>query len=485
MRVNEPVLFERGKPGLRGYSLPAPGSDRRAADLLPAKCLRTTDAALPEIAEIDVVRHFTRLSQLNFSVDTHFYPLGSCTMKYNPKVNDKLAALAGFAQLHPLQPVTTTQGAMQLLFELEQMLCEIAGMDAFSLQPAAGAHGEMTGMLIIRAHHVQQGKLRRKVIVPDSSHGTNPASAHLCGYEVVTVPSAADGEVDFDAFVKALDEEVAAVMLTNPSTHGLFESRIVDVAKAAHDKGALLYYDGANLNALCGLARPGDMGFDVVHINTHKTFSTPHGGGGPGAGPVGVKAFLEPYLPVPRLRKTAERFEWDHQRPQSIGRVRTFYGNFGVLVRAYAYIRAHGFEGLRRNSRAAIINANYVQEKLKSHYDVAYDRPCMHECVLTGERQLRHVEKAALHVAKRLLDFGFHAPTVYFPLSVHEAIMIEPTETESRRTLDRFVAAMQQIAGEIEREPQKVLQAPHTMPVRRLDEVRAARELNVAHPGGR
>jgi len=479
MRVQEPVIFQRGGPGLRGYSLPPADSTRRAADLVPGKFLRQAAAELPEVAEIDVVRHFTRLSQLNFSVDTHFYPLGSCTMKYNPKVNDKMAALPGFANIHPCQPPSTVQGAMQLLHELEQMLCEIAGMDAFSLQPAAGAHGEMTGMLIIRAYHVAQGRQRRKVIVPDSSHGTNPASAHLCGYEVVTVPSAANGEVDFDAFAKALDDEVAAVMLTNPSTHGLFESRIVEIARAAHDQGALLYYDGANLNALCGLARPGDMGFDVVHINTHKTFSTPHGGGGPGAGPVGVKSVLEKFLPAPRLRKSGERFDWDHERPASIGRVRSFYGNFGVLVRAYAYLRAHGHEGLKRNSRAAIINANYVKEKLKSHYDAAFDRPCMHECVLTAERQLQHIDKAALQIAKRILDFGFHAPTIYFPLSVHESIMIEPTETESRRTLDRFVAAMKQIAEEIEKEPQRVLQAPHTMPIRRLDEVRAARELNV------
>ena len=502
MRVTEPIIFERGEKGLRGYSLPATDSSKRAADLVPQKLLRKSDAELPEVAEIDVVRHFTRLSQLNFSVDTHFYPLGSCTMKYNPKVNDKMAALPGFAHIHPYQPVETVQGALQLLFELEQLLAEISGMDAVSLQPAAGAHGELTGMLIIRAYHAQQGKLRRKVIVPDSSHGTNPASAHLCGYEVVTVPSAANGEVDFDAFVKALDEEVAAVMLTNPSTHGLFESRILDVTQAAHDKGALLYYDGANLNALCGLARPGDMGFDVVHINTHKTFSTPHGGGGPGAGPVGVKAKLEPFLPLPRLKRVESRelrvesqinsatsgsqpstlnsqLSWNYDRPHSIGRVRSFYGNFGVLVRAYAYIRAHGLEGLKRNTRGAIINANYVKEKLKSHYNVAFDRPCMHECVLTAERQEQHIEKAALQVAKRILDFGFHAPTVYFPLSVHESIMIEPTETESRRTLDRFIAAMKQVAEEIEREPQKILQAPHTMPIRRLDEVRAARELNV------
>ncbi|MSR64350.1 MAG: glycine dehydrogenase subunit 2 [Verrucomicrobiae bacterium] len=479
MNVREPIIFERGGEGLRGYSLPASDSSKRASDLVPQKCLRKTDAELPQVAEIDVVRHFTRLSQLNFSVDTHFYPLGSCTMKYNPKVNDKMAALAGFANIHPLQSAASTQGALQLLWNLEEMLCEIAGMDAFTLQPAAGAHGELTGMLVIRAHHVQQGKMRRKVIVPDSSHGTNPASAHLCGYEVVTVPSAANGEVDFDAFIRALDEDVAAVMLTNPSTHGLFESRILDVAKAAHDKGALLYYDGANLNALCGLARPGDMGFDVVHINTHKTFSTPHGGGGPGAGPVGVKNKLEQFLPLPRLRRDGEQLSWNFDRPQSVGRVRSFFGNFGVLVRAYAYLRAHGFQGLRRNSRAAIINANYIQEKLKSHYDVAFDRPCMHECVLTGERQLRHIDKAALQIAKRILDFGFHAPTVYFPLSVHESIMIEPTETESRRTLDRFIEAMKQIAEEIEKEPQKVLQAPHTTPIRRLDEVRAARELNV------
>jgi len=312
-----------------------------------------------------------------------------------------------------------------------------------------------------------------------SSHGTNPASAHLCGYEVVTVPSAANGEVDFDAFIKALDDDVAAVMLTNPSTHGLFESRILDVAKAAHDKGALLYYDGANLNALCGLARPGDMGFDVVHINTHKTFSTPHGAARSGCGPVGVKKKLEAYLPTPRLRRDGEKLAWDFDRPQSVGRVRSFFGNFGVLVRAYAYLRAHGSEGLTRNSRAAIINANYIQEKLKSHYDVAFDRPCMHECVLTGERQ------AQAHRQGRSPDRQAH-PRLRFPrahgllpLSVHESIMIEPTETESRRTLDRFIEVMKQIAEEIEKEPQKILQAPHTMPIRRLDEVRAARELNV------
>jgi glycine dehydrogenase subunit 2 len=430
------------------------------------------------LSEVDVVRHFTRLSQLNFSVDTHFYPLGSCTMKYNPKINDRLASLPGFASLHPLQPASTTQGAMQVLAELEQFLCEICGMDAFTLQPAAGAHGELTGMLMVHAYHKAQGRQRKKVVVPENSHGTNPSSAHLCGYEVVSVPAAANGEVDLAEFAPAMDQDVAAVMLTNPSTFGLFESQILEMARLAHAKGALLYYDGANLNALCGLARPGDMGFDIVHVNTHKTFSTPHGGGGPGAGPVGVKGRLEAFLPLPRLRREGDRWAWDYDRPQSIGRVRAFYGSVGILVRAHAYIRAHGFEGLRRNSRAAIIAANYIKAKLKADFPAAFDRPCMHECILLAT-QYKTAGVTPRDIAKRLLDYGFHAPTIEWPVA--GALMIEPTETESRQTLDRFIATMKEIAGEIRAEPQKVATAPHSMPVRRLDEVRAARELDVTY----
>ncbi len=487
------LIFERSVPGHRGYALPVyDGPKKKLAEMVPQELLRERGADLPEVSEVDVVRHYTRLSQLNFSVDTHFYPLGSCTMKYNPKVNDQMASLAGFANLHPYQPASTTQGMLQLLAELEQMLCAITGMDAFTLQPAAGAHGELTGLLLVRAYHTQRGNPRKKVIVPDSAHGTNPSSARMAGYEVVTIPSAANGEVDFEAFRAALDDQVAAVMLTNPSTHGIFETRILDIARLAHEKGALLYYDGANLNALLGLARPGDMGFDVVHLNPHKTFSTPHGGGGPGAGPVGVKGALAPYLPAPRIVKhvnagaaNAPRpahhepaFALDYDRPLSIGRMRTFYGNVGILVRAHTYIRAHGAEGLRRVSRGAIINANYVKAKLRDLYDDPFPQPCMHEVVLSARRQKKQ-GSSARDIAKRLLDFGFHAPTVYFPLTVPEALMIEPTETESQRTLDRFIAVMRQIAEEIERDAAMLRRAPFTMPVKRVDEVKAARDLDV------
>jgi glycine dehydrogenase subunit 2 len=479
--MKDPLIFERSVPGHRAAALPAyDGPKRTAADLVPRDLLRERDAELPELSEIDLVRHFTRLSQLNFSVDTHFYPLGSCTMKYNPKINDRAAALAGFAGLHPYQPAATAQGMMALLDELERLLCAITGMDAFTLQPAAGAHGELTGLLLIRAWQTQRGNPRRKVIVPDSAHGTNPSSAHLAGYEVVTVPSNKAGEVDLQAFQAALDHEVAAVMLTNPSTHGVFETNILEITRLAHEAGALLYYDGANLNALVGLARPGDMGFDVVHLNLHKTFSTPHGGGGPGAGPVGVKKALEPFLPVPRLRSVGRRYDWDYDRPQSIGKMRAFFGNVGVLIRAYVYIRAHGAAGLERVSRAAIINANYIKAKLRDVYDDPFPQACMHEVVLSGRRQKKQ-GASARDIAKRLLDFGFHAPTVYFPLTVPEALMIEPTETESRRTLDRFIAAMRQIAEETARDAAALERAPFTMPVKRVDEVKAARELDVKY----
>ncbi len=480
--MKETLIFELSSPGRRACSLPAFDAPAKPlSNLVPPECLRQHDAELPEVSEIDVVRHVTRLSQLNFSVDTHFYPLGSCTMKYNPKINDRIASLPGFASLHPYQPASTTQGTLAAFDLLERSLCAITGMDAFTLQPAAGAHGELTGLLLIRAYHTARGNPRSKVIVPDSAHGTNPSSAHLAGYQVVTVPSNKQGEVDIDKFRAVLDGEVAAVMLTNPSTHGVFETNILEVARMAHEAGALLYYDGANLNALVGMARPGDMGFDVVHLNVHKTFSTPHGGGGPGAGPVGVKKALEPFLPVPRLKTVkdeapsasrstlhAPRFVWDYDRPQTIGKMRSFYGSTGILMRALTYILAHGGEGLRRVSEVAILNANYIKAKLKDLYDDPFPQPCMHEVVFSAKNQKKQ-GSSARDIAKRLLDFGFHAPTIYFPMTVPEALMIEPTETESRETIDRFIAAMRQIAEEIARNAETLHNAPFTMPVTRVD----------------
>ncbi len=476
--MKEPLLHEKSIPGHRAVFFPTTGEDPG----IPPEHLRRDAPGLPELSEIEIVRHFTRLSQLNFSVDTHFYPLGSCTMKYNPKVNDRAAALPGFAGLHPLQPPSHTQGAMELMVQLEGLLGELCGMDAFSLQPSAGAQGEMTGMLIIRAYHLARGKPRHKVIVPASAHGTNPASARLAGFQIVTLPNSEDGLVHPEALAPLLDEDTAAIMLTNPNTLGLFEEHIVEIARMAHEKGILLYYDGANLNALLGLARPGDMGFDVVHVNLHKSFSTPHGGGGPGAGPVGVKKHLEEFLPSPRLRRNGEGlWAWNHDLPRSIGRVRSFYGNFGVLVRAHAYIRAHGREGMRRVSRAAIIHANYIQEKLKDVFPPHVDRSCMHECVLLAKKH-KDAGVTVRDIAKRMLDYGYHAPTIAWP--IHDCLMIEPTETESRKTLDEFISAMRKIAREINNEPYTLRQAPHSMPVQRVDEVRAARELNLSHGCG-
>jgi len=482
MKRLEAPIFEKSVSGHRATTFPVI-NDIPDDCPIPAHLLRSQEPVLPEVSEVDCVRHFTRLSQLNFSIDTNFYPLGSCTMKYNPKINDRAAALSGFAQIHPYQPEKSCQGAMQLLYELEQMLCGITGMDEVTLQPAAGAHGEYTGIMVIREYFKSKGEKRTKVLVPDSSHGTNPSSARLAGYEVVTIKSGADGCVDLDSLKMALDDQVAALMLTNPNTVGLFEKNIVQIAQMVHDQGGLLYYDGANLNALLGLARPGDMGFDVIHLNLHKSFSTPHGGGGPGAGPVGVKKSLADFLPVPRIRKADNQdrsygYSWDSQLPDSIGKIRSFYGNFGVLVRAYTYIRAHGAEGMRRISKGAIVNANYLKEKLKGQYTLPYDVPCMHEFVLSGDQQ-KAKGSSARDIAKRLLDFGFHSPTIYWPQIVKECIMIEPTETESRKTLDEFAEAMLQIAREIDEDPKKLAGAPYTLPVQRMDEVKAARELDI------
>jgi glycine dehydrogenase subunit 2 len=447
------------------------------ADALPAGLLRSEPLGLPELAEIEVVRHYTGLSRRNIGVDTSFYPLGSCTMKYNPKVNEWAAALPAFAGLHPLAPAADTQGALALLADLEHCLCEVAGMHAFTLAPPAGAAGELTGMLLIRAYHASRGEKRTKVLVPDSAHGTNPASAALTGYDVVPVPSTAEGEIDVEAFRRLAGPDVAGFMLTNPNTLGVFERRIGEIRRIAREAGLLLYYDGANLNAIAGKVRPGDMGFDVVHFNLHKTFSTPHGGGGPGAGPVGVSERLAPFLPGPRIVRGADgAFTLDEAPRESIGRVSGFHGNFGILLRAYVYIRAHGAEGLRRNAEVAVLNANYLRVKMKEHFPAAQDRVCMHEFVAQPSPALLEKGIRTLHIAKRLIDFGIHPPTVYFPLIVKEALMVEPTETESLATLDDFVAIMTRIAGEALSRPDFVRDAPHNACVARVDEVRAARQ---------
>jgi glycine dehydrogenase subunit 2 len=473
------LIFELSSPGRVAWSLPeadVPEADARK--LLPAKHLRADAPDLPEVSEFDVVRHYSRLSRLNYGVDTHFYPLGSCTMKYNPKLHEDMARLAGFAKVHPLAPEASAQGALQLMHELARDLAEIAGMDAVSLQPAAGAQGELAGVLMIRAYHQSRGEKRTKVLVPDSAHGTNPASTAIAGYEVVEVKSLSNGEVDVDALTRTLDTDVAAFMITVPNTLGMFEPRIVEITELCHAKGVQVYMDGANLNAILGITRPGDLGFDVCHFNLHKTFTTPHGGGGPGAGPVGVKAHLEPFLPVPVVTKDGDEYALDWKRPRSIGKLQAFWGNFGMLVRAYTYIRTMGPDGLRAVSDNAILNANYIMKRLERDYDVAVPGPCMHECVLSARRQ-KKLGVTATDIAKRLLDLGFYAPSTYFPLIVEEALMIEPTETEAKETLDAFCDAMIQIAREAETNQAVIHDAPVTTSVRRLDQTKAAREPNL------
>jgi glycine dehydrogenase subunit 2 len=470
------LIFELSSPGRVAYSLPETDVPARpVAELIPAAHLRASAPALPEVSEFDVVRHYSRLSRLNYGVDTHFYPLGSCTMKYNPKLNEDMARLPGFARLHPLVPAAAAQGALALMHALAGMLAEIAGMDAVSLQPAAGAQGELAGVLMIRAYHASRREKRTKVLIPDSAHGTNPASTAVAGYEVVEVKSNARGEVDLEDLARRVDTDVAAFMITVPNTLGMFEPKVTEISELCHAKGVQVYMDGANLNAILGITRPGDLGFDVCHFNLHKTFTTPHGGGGPGAGPVGIKAHLEPFLPVPVVVKDGDRFGLDWKRPKSIGKLQAFWGNVGMLVRAYTYIRTMGGEGLRSVADNAILNANYVLKRLEAHYDVPVAGPCMHECVLSARRQKRQ-GVTAMDVAKRLLDLGFYAPSTYFPLIVEEALMIEPTETESRETLDAFCDAMIQIAEEAATSPQPIHDAPVTTPVRRLDQTRAARE---------
>ncbi|WP_276352153.1 aminomethyl-transferring glycine dehydrogenase subunit GcvPB [Cohnella caldifontis] len=477
MKPEKALIFEMSRPGRVAYSLPeCDVTEIETSSAIPEAMLRRKPAELPEVCEVDVIRHYTELSRRNFGIDNGFYPLGSCTMKYNPKINEDVARFAGFAKIHPYQPEESIQGALELLYTLQNDLAALTGMEQVTLQPAAGAHGEWTGLMLIRAYHESRGETRTKVIVPDTSHGTNPASATVAGFETVTVPSDAEGMVDLEALRAAVGSDTAALMLTNPNTLGLFEKRIVEIAEIVHDAGGLLYYDGANSNAIMGIARPGDMGFDVVHLNLHKTMSTPHGGGGPGAGPVGVKRELVPFLPRPTvIRREDGRYGWDWDRPRSIGRVKAYSGNFGILVRAYAYIRTYGPEGLRRVSELAVLNANYMRSRLSPYFDVPYPGVCKHEFVLSGKRLKEHGVRT-LDAAKRLLDFGYHPPTIYFPLNVEECLMIEPTETESKETLDAFIETMIRIVREAETDPQLVLNAPHTTAVKRLDEATAARK---------
>jgi glycine dehydrogenase subunit 2 len=477
-----PTIFEKSKSGRRGTRMTRSDVDTSSLDeLIPSRHLRSEPARLPEVPENEVVRHYTELSLKNHHVDRGLYPLGSCTMKYNPKVNEATCRLGGFAGLHPFTPQASSQGALRLMHELAEMLKEVAGMDEVTLQPAAGAQGEMTGVLLMRAHHDAKGEggTRRRILFPDSAHGTNPATAAMAGFDAEEIPSDASGRVDLEALRENLDETVAGLMLTNPNTLGVFESDIIEISRLVHEVGGLMYMDGANLNALMGVARPGDMGYDIVHFNLHKTFSTPHGGGGPGSGPVGVKKHLAPYLPVPKVvRRDDGSYGLDWERQESFGKLHGFYGNFGVMVRAYTYMRMLGCRGIRETAEAAVLNNAYLTALLKDDFDLPYGRG-MHESVFSGVSLKKRTGIKTMDVAKRLLDYGFHAPTVYFPLNVPEALMTEPTETETKEELERYAAAMKAIAGEAETDPEMVATAPHTTPVRRLDEGRAARQLDL------
>jgi glycine dehydrogenase subunit 2 len=473
---NEPLLFEISSPGKAGYQLPeldVPAVD--AASALGVANVRDGIEGFPEVSEVEAIRHFTRLSTWNYAIDLGMYPLGSCTMKYNPRVNEQVARIDGLSWLHPYQPQQLAQGALEVMAQLEAALAEITGMDAVTLQPAAGAHGEMTGILLVRALLESRGAARKKILIPDSAHGTNPATAAIAGYQVVNIRSNNQGMIDVEALAATVDEDVAALMITNPNTLGVFERNVRRIADILHAKGALLYMDGANMNALAGITRPGENGVDVMHLNLHKTFSTPHGGGGPGSGPVAVKAEIEPFLPAPRLARMGGQWRLDNNRPRSIGRVRAFYGNFGVMVRALAYIMAHGGEGLRRATMDAVLNATYIRKGIEAWYDLPHDAPSMHECVFSDSRQAARGVRTG-DIAKRLIDYGFHPYTVSFPLIVHGAMMIEPTETESKRELDLFIEAMISIAKEVEEDPELVLKAPHNTRTTRVDEVAAARK---------
>ena len=468
------LLIEVSKEGRKSYSLPKLDvEEQKLTDMLDYNMIKKTDLELPELSELDVVRHYTLLSNKNFGVDTGFYPLGSCTMKYNPKIDEDMASLKGFTSLHPYQPAKTAQGALELMYNLSESLAEITGMDKVTLQPSAGAHGEFTGLMIIKAYHQNRGDLKRtKVIVPDSAHGTNPASAMMAGFKIVQVESTKDGAVDIEKLKEVLDDEVAALMLTNPSTLGLFEKNIKEISELVHNAGGLLYYDGANTNAIMGITRAGDMGFDVVHLNLHKTFAAPHGGGGPGSGPVGVKKDLIPFLPVPVVEKVNDEYILDYDRELSIGKIKNFYGNFGVIVKSYAYVLTMGRDGLKKASQMAVLNANYLKENLKDTFKLPIDQICKHEFVLRGP----HGELNTTDIAKRMLDYGYHPPTIYFPLIIPEALMIEPTESESVETLDKFIDAMKQIAKEAEENPELLKTAPHNTIIKRVDDARAVKK---------
>lgn len=476
------LIFEKNVEGRRGLKIQAP--DVPAAPKPDKKYLRQELPHLPDVSELDVVRHYTNLSRLNYCVDTNFYPLGSCTMKYNPKFTEALAGLEGFTAVHPLLPQLAgggilTQGSLEVLYNTKKLLCEITGMADFTTQPMAGAHGELAGVMLIAAYHRDRGSRRKYIIVPDSSHGTNPASAAIAGYQVIVIPTDKDGYMDMAEYKKKLSDEVAAVMLTCPDTLGIFNPRIKDITDLAHGAGALMYYDGANLNAMLGKCRPGDIGFDVIHLNLHKTFATPHGGGGPGAGPVGVSERLVDFLPIARVvKRTDGTFALDYHRHKSIGYIAPFYGNFGVILKAYAYMLLLGKQGLIEASEHAVLNANYCRVRLKEHFDIPFDRICMHECVLSASRQAKNGVRA-LDIAKYLIDKGYHPPTIYFPMIVKEAIMIEPTETESKETLDLFIDTMIEIARLAQADPEAIKSAPLTRPVKRLDETKAAREPNL------
>ncbi len=484
MRKYNKLIFELSKPGRRAFKLPEPCiEETNIEELIPAEFLNDEELDLPEVSEVDVIRHYTNLSNKNYGVDTGFYPLGSCTMKYNPKINEDMANLDGFQNIHPLQPEDTVQGALKLMYELDKALCEISGMDKMTLQPAAGAHGELTGLALIKAYHEHRGDTKRtKIIVPDSAHGTNPASAMMAGFQTIEIKSTEEGLVDIESLKAALDDEVAGLMLTNPNTLGLFEREIVEIAKLVHDAGGLLYYDGANANAILGKVRPGDMGFDVVHFNLHKTFSTPHGGGGPGSGPVGVKKILIDYLPTPTVEKDGDRYYLNYNIPHSVGRMKDFYGHFSILVRAYSYILAMGRDGLKTVSEMAVLSANYLAHKLKDYYNLPKDTIYKHEFVMAGLKGALS-DVTTLDVAKRLLDYGYHPPTIYFPLIVNEALMTEPTETESIETLDEFAEVMIKIAEEAKENPELLKEAPHNTPIGRPDEARAARNPVLRYEG--
>jgi glycine dehydrogenase subunit 2 len=484
MRKYDKLIFELSRPGRKAYNLPENDVEDIAIDeLIPAEYLNNDELNLPEVSEVDIIRHYTNLSNKNFGVDTGFYPLGSCTMKYNPKINEDMANLDGFKNLHPYQPEETVQGALKLMYELDKALCEIAGMDKMTLQPAAGAHGELTGLTLIKAYHENRGDTKRtKIIVPDSAHGTNPASAVMAGFDTIEIKSTEEGLVDVESLKAALSDEVAGLMLTNPNTLGLFEREIKEIADLVHEAGGLLYYDGANANAILGQARPGDMGFDVVHFNIHKTFSTPHGGGGPGSGPVGVKSILLDFLPTPTVEKDGDRYYLNYDVPHTVGRMKDFYGHFNIMVRAYTYILSMGKDGLKKASEMAVLNANYLGHRLKDHYNLPEDTIFKHEFVLAGLKGSLS-EVTTLDVAKRLLDFGYHPPTVYFPLIVREALMVEPTESESKETLDEFADALIKIAEEAKVNPEILKEAPHDTPVRRVNETQAARNPVLKYEG--